>query len=140
MGEPLTSEPFLHPIGVIRSPLKTRAEAPLQGREGAPDVWIELSPAVLPGLEGIAVGQEIIVLTWLHEARRDVLKVRPRGKPSNPLSGVFSTRSPDRPNPIGLHKVRVLEVAGAGIQVGPLEAIDGTPVVDLKPVLKLEDH
>jgi tRNA-Thr(GGU) m(6)t(6)A37 methyltransferase TsaA len=136
----LTSDASLHPIGVIRSPLKTRAEAPLQGREGGPDAWIELSPAVLAGIEGMEAGQEIIVLTWLHEARREVLKVRPRGKPSNPLSGVFSTRSPDRPNPIGLHRVRILEVAGERIKVGPLEAIDGTPVVDLKPVLKLDDH
>lgn len=92
------------------------------------------------GLEGIAVGDEVIVLTWFHQSRRDVLKLHPRGDPSLPITGVFATRSPDRPNPIGLHRVRVLEVAGSKIRVGPLEAIDGTPIVDIKPVLPVEDH
>ena len=92
------------------------------------------------GLEGIAVGDEVIVLTWFHQSRRDVLKLHPRGDPSLPITGVFATRSPDRPNPIGLHRVRVLEVAGSRIKVGPLEAVDGTPIVDIKPVLPIEDH
>jgi len=95
---------------------------------------------VRTGLEGIAVGDEVIVLTWFHQSRRDVLKLHPRGDPSLPITGVFATRSPDRPNPIGLHRVRVLEVAGSKIRVGPLEAIDGTPIVDIKPVLPVEDH
>jgi tRNA-Thr(GGU) m(6)t(6)A37 methyltransferase TsaA len=126
----------LRPIGVVRSPLKDRKEAPNQGSEGAPDARIELIPSVLDGLERIEVGDELIVITWLHEARRDVLKTHPRGDRSVPLTGVFLTRSPDRPNPLGLHRVSVLEVAGGELKVGPLEAIDGTPVVDIKPVLR----
>jgi tRNA-Thr(GGU) m(6)t(6)A37 methyltransferase TsaA len=127
---------LIRPIGYVRSPLRSRAEAPRQGSEGAPDAWLELHEEVLAGAEGITVGQEIIVLTWFHQAEREVLKVHPRNDPTLPLSGVFATRSPDRPNPIGLHRVRVAEVAGARIKVGPLEAIDGTPVVDIKPVLQ----
>jgi tRNA-Thr(GGU) m(6)t(6)A37 methyltransferase TsaA len=125
----------LNPIGVVRSSLKHRATAPRQGNEGAPEAWIELEPSVLEGIQGVEVGQEIIVITWLHEARRDVLKVHPRGDESRPLAGVFATRSPDRPNPLGLHRVVVLAIAGRRLKVGPLEAIDGTPVVDIKPVL-----
>jgi tRNA-Thr(GGU) m(6)t(6)A37 methyltransferase TsaA len=124
----------IRPIGFVRSPLNSREEAPRQGIEGAPDAWLEFDPEFLAGIDGIAAGQEIIVLTWLHQARRDVLKVHPRGDPTVPLSGVFATRSPDRPNPIGLHRVRVVEVAPNKIKVGPLEAIDGTPIVDIKPV------
>jgi tRNA-Thr(GGU) m(6)t(6)A37 methyltransferase TsaA len=124
----------LRPIGVVRSVLKERSGAPRQGAEGAPDVWIEIGPEVVEGLEGLEVDMEIVVVTWLHRGRRDVLKVHPRGN-ANVLSGVFATRSPDRPNPVGLHRVRVLETSGRGIKVGPLEAIDGTPVVDIKPVL-----
>jgi tRNA-Thr(GGU) m(6)t(6)A37 methyltransferase TsaA len=131
----LESNP-LHQIGIVRSPLKDRTKAPNQGSEGAPDAWIELAPSVHEGLEGIAVGDELIVITWLHEARRDVLKTHPRGDRSIPLAGVFATRSPDRPNPLGLHRVTVLEISGGELKVGPLEAIDGTPVVDLKPVLR----
>jgi tRNA-Thr(GGU) m(6)t(6)A37 methyltransferase TsaA len=127
---------LLHPIGFVRSRLEDRRTAPNQGSEGAPDARIELTPAVLDGLEGIEVGDELIVITWLHEARRDVLKTHPRGDTSVPLAGVFATRSPDRPNPLGLHRVTVLEIAGSELQVGPLEAIDGTPVVDIKPVLR----
>jgi tRNA-Thr(GGU) m(6)t(6)A37 methyltransferase TsaA len=126
----------LHPIGVVRSPLADRASAPLQGDEGAPDAWIELSPEVIEAIEGVEVGDELIVITWLHEARRDVLKVHPRGDESRPLAGVFATRSPDRPNPLGLHRVTALEIAPGRLKVGPLEAIDGTPVVDIKPVLR----
>lgn len=126
---------LLEPIGVVLSALASREAAPLQGDEGAPEAWLELKPAVAPGLVGITVGAELIVLTWLHAAQREVLQVHPRGNSANPLTGVFATRSPDRPNPIGLHRVTVLEVAGARLRVAPLEAIDGTPVIDIKPVL-----
>lgn len=125
----------LRPIGVIRSVLKERSEAPKQGLEGAPDAWLEVHPFAEPGLEGIALGDEIIVLTWLHQARRDVLKVHPRSDRSRPLAGVFATRSPDRPNPIGLHRVKVRAKSRNRLRIGPIEAIDGTPVVDIKPVL-----
>jgi tRNA-Thr(GGU) m(6)t(6)A37 methyltransferase TsaA len=125
----------LRPIGVVRSELVDLAEAPRQGDEGAPDATIEVSPAVRDGLEGIQAGQELIVVTWLHEANRKVLKVHPRDDMTRPLAGVFDTRSSDRPNPIGLHRVTVRSVDGGRLRVGPLEAIDGTPVVDIKPVL-----
>jgi tRNA-Thr(GGU) m(6)t(6)A37 methyltransferase TsaA len=126
---------LLHPIGFIQSSLQDRGEAPKQGSEGAPDAWLVVNPAVAEGLEGIGVGDEIIVITWLHQSRRDVLKLHPRGDNDNPLTGVFATRSPDRPNPLGLHRVTVLEIAGNRLKVGPIEAIDRTPVVDLKPAL-----
>ena len=129
------SDYVLYPIGFLRSPLKELQEAPRQGREGAPDAWLEVNASVAEGLETLAVGDEIIVITWLHKAQRDVLKVHPRGDETAPLAGVFATRSPDRPNPLGLHRVTVLEIAGARLKVGPIEAIDGTPVVDIKPVL-----
>ncbi len=122
-------------IGFLQSPLKEPGEAPNQGREGAPDAWLEVNATVAEGLEGIEVGDEIIVITWLHQAQRDILKVHPRGDETVPLAGVFATRSPDRPNPLGLHRVTVLEIAGKRLKVGPIEAIDGTPVVDIKPVL-----
>jgi tRNA-Thr(GGU) m(6)t(6)A37 methyltransferase TsaA len=125
----------LHPIGVVRSPLRDRDDAPRQGDEGAPDAWIDLGPAVLAGLRGIEVGHEILLVTWFHRARRDVLEVHPRGDASRPVTGVFATRSPDRPNPLGLHRVTVRGLAGDRLAVGPLEAIDGTPVLDIKPVL-----
>ena len=125
----------LYPLGFIHSPLKLREEAPRQGSEGAPDAWLELNPGVAEGLDGMAVGDEIIVITWFHQSQRDILKLHPRGDETIPLTGVFSTRSPDRPNPLGLHQVTVLEIAGNRLKVGPLEAIDGTPVVDIKPVL-----
>jgi len=124
----------LRPIGVIRSSIKKRSEAPKQGSEGAPDAWLELSPLVAQGLDGLVVGDNIIVVTWLHQARRDVLKVHPRSDPRRPLTGVFTTRSPDRPNPLGLHPVTVREVAKNRLRIGPIEVIDGTPVVDIKPV------
>jgi tRNA-Thr(GGU) m(6)t(6)A37 methyltransferase TsaA len=125
----------IEPIGVVCSTLANRAAAPRQGYEGAPEAWLELAPQVAPGLVGIDVGAEVIVLTWLHRARRDVLQVHPRGNKESPLTGVFATRSPDRPNPVGLHRVSVLDVAGLRVKVAPLEAIDGTPIIDIKPVL-----
>lgn len=129
------AEYIVNPIGVVHSELTSRAGAPRQGDEGAPDAWLEFSPAVALGLSGITVGDQLIVLTWLHQADRDTLQTHPRGNPAAPLAGVFTTRSSDRPNPIGLHRVTVLEVAGLRLRVAPLEAIDGTPIVDIKPVL-----
>jgi tRNA-Thr(GGU) m(6)t(6)A37 methyltransferase TsaA len=126
----------LRAIGVIRSALRTRSKAPRQGAEGAPDAWLEVDPSVAGGLHGLAPGDQLIVITWLHRARRDVLRVHPRSDPRNPLTGVFATRSPDRPNPLGLHPVTVRAIEGHRLRVGPIEAIDGTPVVDIKPVLR----
>lgn len=123
------------PIGVIRSVLKERSKAPKQGSEGAPDAWIVLGPSMTQAVDGLAAGDEIIVLTWLHRTHRDVLKVHPRSDPNRRLTGVFATRSPDRPNPIGLHEVTVRKVAKNRLRVGPIEAIDGTPVIDIKPIL-----
>jgi tRNA-Thr(GGU) m(6)t(6)A37 methyltransferase TsaA len=128
--------PQLRPIGVVESALTDRATAPKQGHEGAPDAWLALEPGVAEGLDGIRPGDRLIVLTWLHAAERDVLRVHPRDDASAPLRGVFGTRSADRPNPIGLHEVEVLAVEGTRLHVQGLEAIDGTPVVDLKPVLR----
>ena len=125
----------LHPIGVVRSPLVDRKTAPKQGHEGSPDAWIEFDPAVLEGLRDLRPGSEVILLTWLDRASRHVLVTHPRDDPANPELGVFSTRSPDRPNPIGLHRVEILTIDGASIQVRNLEALDGTPVLDVKPVL-----
>jgi len=125
----------VRPIGVIRSTLKRRQHAPMQGVEGAPDAWLEVIPSAADGLHGLGVGDEIIVMTWLHRARRDTLKVYPRSDRSRPLTGVFATRSPDRPNPIGLHRVTVRRIVKNKLRIGPIEAIDGTPVVDIKPTL-----
>jgi tRNA-Thr(GGU) m(6)t(6)A37 methyltransferase TsaA len=126
-------------VGTIRSILKTRAEAPKQGPEGAPDAWLEVSPLVAQGLDGLKVGDDIIVVTWLHKARRETLKVHPRSDKHRPLTGVFATRSPDRPNPLGLHRVTVRRIAKNKLLIGPIEAIDGTPVVDIKPVIGESD-
>jgi tRNA-Thr(GGU) m(6)t(6)A37 methyltransferase TsaA len=126
---------MIEPIGVIRSTLTKLEEAPMQGDEGAPEAWLELTPQVAQGLMGIEAGDELIVLTWLHLAERDVLQVHPRGDLSRPLTGVFATRSQDRPNPIGLHRISVLEVTEQKLRVAPLEAIDGTPILDIKPIL-----
>jgi tRNA-Thr(GGU) m(6)t(6)A37 methyltransferase TsaA len=123
------------PIGWVESPLKDRAQAPRQGDEGAPDAWLVFQPEVAEGLRDLGPGAEIIVLTWLDRAARDVLVTRPRDDPARPPTGVFSTRSPDRPNPIGLHRVRVVAAEGLRILVRPLEALDRTPVIDVKPVL-----
>ena len=126
----------IEPIGFVRSELTRLEEAPMQGDEGAPAAWLELSAQVAEGLLGIQPGDELILLTWLHLAERDVLRVHPRGDLNRPLTGVFATRSPDRPNPVGLHRVTVLEVGAGRLRVTPLEAIDGTPIVDIKPVSK----
>jgi tRNA-Thr(GGU) m(6)t(6)A37 methyltransferase TsaA len=123
------------PIGRVESPLKDRSEAPRQGDEGAPSAWLVFEPGVAEGLRDIAAGTEIIVLTWLDRAARDVLVTRPRDDPARPVTGVFSTRSPDRPNPIGLHRVQVVTTEGLRILVRPLEALDRTPIIDVKPVL-----
>ena len=131
----------LRPIGVIRSKLKERSKAPRQGSEGAPDVWLEVYRFAVQALDGLATGDEIIILTWLHQARRQTLKVHPRSDPKRRLSGVFATRSPDRPNPIGLHQVTVRKIAKNRLRIGPMEAIDGTPVVDIKPVFcEIQEH
>lgn len=129
----------IEPIGFVRSELTRLEAAPRQGDEGAPDAWLELTPLAAQGLAGIAAGDELVVLTWLHLARRDVLQVHPRGDPDRPLTGVFATRSPNRPNPVGLHRVTVLEVAEQKLRAAPLEAVDGTPIVDIKPVLAGSD-
>ncbi len=125
----------LHPIGMIHSQLTERKNAPRQGYEGAPEAWLEVDPKFADALDRLVVGDAIIVITWLHKADRSVLKVHPRSIETNPLTGVFATRSPDRPNPLGLHRVTVLEISGTKLRIAPIEAIDGTPVVDIKPVL-----
>ena len=107
----------------------------MQGYEGAPDAWLEVKPFALEALEGLAVGNEVIVITWFHRAKRDVLRVYPRSDRRRRLAGVFATRSPDRPNPLGLHRVTVRKITKNRLRIGPIEAIDGTPVVDIKPVL-----
>lgn len=122
-------------IGTVESPLTDLGSAPKQGDEGAPDAWLTFAPAVLEGLDGLHVGKEVIVLTWLHHARRDVLRVHPRDDTSRAQQGVFNTRSSDRPNPIGLHRVEILSIEGTRLKVRNLEAVDGTPIVDVKPTL-----
>jgi tRNA-Thr(GGU) m(6)t(6)A37 methyltransferase TsaA len=127
----------LSPIGFVHSSLKARSGAPRQGWEGAPDAQLEIEAAFVPGLDGIHSGQDIWILTWLHQAERSVLKVYPRGEVPRRLAGVFATRSPDRPNPIGLHRAKVLRVdRDRWVHVQGLEAIDGTPIIDIKPVLE----
>jgi tRNA-Thr(GGU) m(6)t(6)A37 methyltransferase TsaA len=125
----------LIPIGRVVSKLTRREDAPKQGDEAAPDAWLELDDAYVAGLSGLEPGDDALVLTWLDRARRDVLSVHPRGDPARPEQGVFATRSPDRPNPIGLHRVQIVEIDGGRVLVRDLEALDGTPVLDLKPVL-----
>jgi tRNA-Thr(GGU) m(6)t(6)A37 methyltransferase TsaA len=128
----------LRAIGTVESPLAEMDAAPRQGDEGAPEAWIEFEPGVIDALEGVEVGDRLVILTWLDRADRDVLVVHPRGDRSRAPAGVFATRSHHRPNPIGLHPVEVLEIEGTRIKVSNLEALDGTPVVDLKPVLEGE--
>lgn len=122
----------IRPIGIVRSPLKRREDAPRQGWKGAPAAWIELDPAYRDALQGIEPGHELVIITWLHLAERDILQVHPRGDDDAPMRGVFTTRAPVRPNPLGIHPVTVLAVDGARLEVEPLEAVDGTPVVDIK--------
>jgi tRNA-Thr(GGU) m(6)t(6)A37 methyltransferase TsaA len=131
----LTPGLTLRPIARVESMLVDRATAPKQGDEGAPDAWLVFEPGLIAGLHGLRAGDEAIVLTWLDRARRDVLSVRPRGDAARPETGVFSTRSPDRPNPIGLHRVTIVSIEDARMCVRNLEALDGTPVIDVKPVL-----
>lgn len=126
---------LLQPVGILHSTLRTTEAAPRQGSEGAPDAWLEIDPLYAPALSGVAVGDALIVVTWLDRANRAILQVHPRGDARNPLTGVFATRSPHRPNPLGLHRVNVREMNGTRLRIGPIEAIDGTPVVDLKAVL-----
>ncbi|MDQ3972775.1 MAG: tRNA (N6-threonylcarbamoyladenosine(37)-N6)-methyltransferase TrmO [Actinomycetota bacterium] len=125
----------IRPIGYVESPLVDRETAPKQGFEGTPDAWLVLNPDVAEGIRGLAVGADVFVLTWLHQAQRDVLAVHPRDDLRNPKTGVFNTRSQDRPNPIGLHRVHIAAIDGARVLVRDLEAFDGTPIVDVKPVL-----
>ena len=127
-------------IGMVESSLTDRESAPKQGDEGAPEATLVFAPHVAEGLDGIAAGDELLLLTWLDRARRDVLRVHPRSDPANPVRGVFSTRSPDRPNPIGRHRVTVVAVEGLRLRVRDLEALDGTPIVDVKPLLRTVDE
>lgn len=130
----------LDPIGVIHSPIKRRRDAPRFYTEGAPNAVLEIFPRYRRGLNRMKAGDEIIVVTWLHLGRRNTLRVHPRGDRSRPLTGVFSTRSPDRPNPLGLHRVKVIQISAGRLSIGPIETIDGTPVVDIKPVVDSKDH
>ncbi|MEJ2886875.1 tRNA (N6-threonylcarbamoyladenosine(37)-N6)-methyltransferase TrmO [Actinomycetospora aeridis] len=129
------SPPVLRVLGYVSSPLTDRSDAPRQGDEGGPDAVVRLEPDLAPALADVAVGDEVLLITWLDRGDRSVLRVHPRNDTSLPLTGVFSTRSPDRPNPLGLHQVRVLAIDGTELRVSDLEAVDGTPVVDIKPVL-----
>jgi tRNA-Thr(GGU) m(6)t(6)A37 methyltransferase TsaA len=141
MGRPDADESdarfALHVIGFIRSTVRSTSDAPRQGNEGEPDAWLDVEPGFRRALHGVATGDELWVITWLHEADRDVLEVHPRDDPSAPLTGVFRTRSQHRPNPLGLHRVTVHAVDGAWLRVGPIEAVDGTPVVDVKVALEM---
>jgi tRNA-Thr(GGU) m(6)t(6)A37 methyltransferase TsaA len=121
-------------VGVVRSELKRREDCPKQGDEGAPEAWLEIDGKFAESMQGLQAGDRVIVLTWLHQGRRETQQVYPRGNRAAGLYGVFATRSPDRPNPIGLHEVEILEIAGTRMRVKPLEVVDGTPVVDIKPV------
>jgi len=128
---------LLRPVGFVRSKLKRREDCSKQGYEGAPEAWVEIEPAFAEGLDGITPGCEVVLITWFHKATRNVLKLHPRNDPQNPLQGVFTTRSSDRPNPVGLHRVEVLQVDVQGkFRVRPLEALDGTPIIDIKPILQ----
>ena len=133
--EPGDAEFTLRIVGLVRSTLTSTSDAPRQGSEGAPDAWLEVKPAFGRALHRVAEGDELWVITWLHRAGRDVLEVHPRDDASAPLTGVFVTRSQHRPNPLGLHRVTVREVDGDRLRIGPIEVIDGTPVVDVKIVI-----
>ena len=137
----MSAERFaVRPIAIVESPLTDLATAPKQADEGAPEAWLVFEPGVLDALDGLRVGDAVIVLTWLHRSERDVLRVHPRGDVARPVQGVFSTRSPARPNPIGLHEVQILAIDGGRVRVSALEAVDGTPVLDVKPVLRPTDR
>ncbi len=123
-------------IGWVESSLTDPASAPRQGDEGAPDAWLVFEPEVLEGLDGLQPGDQVIVLTWLHRARRDELRTHPRGELWREEQGVFNTRSPHRPNPIGVHPTEIVSIDGGRVRVRSLEAVDGTPIIDLKPVLR----
>ncbi|MFI5895710.1 tRNA (N6-threonylcarbamoyladenosine(37)-N6)-methyltransferase TrmO [Actinoplanes sp. NPDC051513] len=125
----------LRPVGRVESTLVALSEAPRQPDEGAPDAWLVFDPACSPALDGLTPGADVLVLTWLDRADRETLAVHPRDDPARPLTGVFATRSSDRPNPIGLHAVHILAIDGARVHVRELEALDGTPILDVKPVL-----
>jgi len=125
----------VRPVGRVSSPLVDLDQAPKQGDEGAPEAWLVFEEAVRPAVRDLQAGTDVLVLTWLDRSSRDVLTVHPRGDPSRPETGVFSTRSPDRPNPIGLHRVGIISVDDLRIRVRDLEAVDGTPILDVKPVL-----
>jgi tRNA-Thr(GGU) m(6)t(6)A37 methyltransferase TsaA len=125
----------VRPIGGVESTITDRETAPKQGFEGSPEAWLVFDAAVAEGIRDLQVGTDVFVLTWLHQARRDVLAVHPRDDPRNPETGVFSTRSQDRPNPIGLHRVHIAAIDGLRVRVRDLEAFDGTPILDVKPVL-----
>lgn len=129
----------LQQIGVIRSELKRVEDAPLFYNEGAPDAIIEIQPQFRDGLHRMKVGDDIVVITWLHLGKREILKVHPRGDEANPLTGVFSTRSPHRPNPLGLHRTKVISINDCNLHIGPIESIDGTPVVDIKIAVDTND-
>ena len=126
----------LKSIGRVESPLTDLESAPRQADEGAPEAWLVFEPEVLAGLRNLRPGDEVLLLTWLDRARRDLLSVHPRGDISRPEEGVFSTRSPHRPNPIGLHRVEITAIEGRRVRVRQLEAVDGTPILDLKPILR----
>jgi len=133
---PVTSRSYeVRPVGWVESPLVDRESAPKQGSEGSPEAWLVMDPSMSEAIRDLQVGREIIVLTWLDRARRDVLVAHPRGDPAVPERGVFSTRSPDRPNPIGVHRVQIVAIDGTRILVRNMEALDATPIVDIKPVL-----
>ena len=125
----------IKPVGRVESPLTDRAKAPKQGHEGAPEAWIVFEPDLIDALHELEPGDEVLVFTWLDRGKRDVLQTPPRDDPANPIQGVFNTRSPDRPNPIGLHPVTVVAIEGPRMLVSELEALDGTPVIDVKPVI-----
>lgn len=128
----------VHAIGRVESPLTDLRSAPRQADEGAPEAWLVFEPEMREGLRSVQPGDEVVLITWLDRARRDVLSVHPRGDASRPLEGVFSTRSPHRPNPIGLHQVEVTGIEGTRVRVRSLEALHGTPILDLKPVLSAD--
>jgi tRNA-Thr(GGU) m(6)t(6)A37 methyltransferase TsaA len=130
----------LRQIGAIDSPLSSLEDAPRQGDEGGPDAWLVVAEEFVAALEGLGVGDRIVVLTWLDRAPRDVLRTRPRDDPNRPERGVFATRSPARPNPVGMHEVEILDISGPRLRVNHMDAVDGTPVIDIKPVLRLVDR